>query len=260
MRKPITYLNVVLLLMAVWMAAGIRQTWRQNHARYALAAPPATATAQRASTPATAGLAARPAGVVPASAGYNELVARNLFSPDRNNQQPVERIGQRPPPPLPLVIGTLNLGSGLVALMAENRGAGHRRLKVGDEIGGYRVVEIAEHKVVVEFQGEQKSLDVYESAEAVAPPVAAPGSAAEFAPPPASSAVQGQVHNAVPSASAPAPPTGPASSPAAQAPPGMPTSDPYTTYTIEGNRKKYSRRTPFGIQNWYEDIPPGSKP
>ena len=259
MRKPITYLNLALLALAVWLAAGISATWRSNHARYEqFVTSPATpwAGVSKAGMPGT-GLA-----TVPAS--YSVLLAHNLFSPDRNNEQPLPSVSNGRPP-VPLVIGTVNLGSGPVALMAESRQAARgtfRRLKVGDKIGGYRVAEIAEHQVVIEFEGQKTAIDVYESAENVRQ---AAGRTAARPAKPAGTAT-GQVLTAVPaapaassagSASTPAPgaTTAPAGAPATSSPTG----DRYLTVTIEGNRKRYDRVTPFGVQTWYEDLPAAQK-
>ena len=164
MRKPMTYLNLALLALAVWLAAGISATWRRNHARYGQFATPA-ATSQPAVF--KAGITGDVPATVPAS--YSELLTHNLFSPDRNNNQALASVSNGRPP-VPLVIGTVNLGGGPVALMAESRQAAQgtfRRLRVGGEIGGYRVAEIAEHQVVIEFEGQKTTIDVYESAENV---------------------------------------------------------------------------------------------
>lgn len=260
MRKPITYLNVTLLLVAVWVAASIRTTWRRNHARYAVFAA-SSATAPRAGV---AGASGAQAGSQPLSPpSYSELVTQNLFSPDRNNEQPVWNVKQ--PPALPIVIGTVNLSDGVVALMAEQKHAGRgtfRRLKVGEEIGGYRVAEIAEHKVVIEFAGQKTTIDVYESAESVRAAAAVISGS-----PTGPAGTSSQVMTAVPAAgTAPSETAGPGATPpdsgaAAGAPATVhSTSDPFLTYTVEGNRKKFSRVTPFGVQTWYEEIRPAPKP
>lgn len=250
MRKPIVFLNVVLLMAAVWLGASVRTAWRANHARYA-AVGMGTAEAEEA--------AAQP--VSAAAAGYTEIVARNLFTPDRNNEQPVVQTVQRQRPPLPFVIGTLNLGSGFLALIAEEREASQgtfRRMREGDEIGGYKIAKIAEHQVVLDFDGQKFPIDVYESAASVPRP--AGFQAAAPAPP-----STGQVVSAVPGAGTTE--SAAASAPAQATPrniirplPGADPKDPYLSVTIEGNRRKFSRQTPFGIQVWYEEITPGTRP
>jgi len=256
MRKPITYLNVALLLLSVWLAANIRVNWGRNHTRYALFAASTTGGSRAAEARAVA------SGATPAPAGYTDVVTQNLFSSDRNNEQPASKAQKKPPPPVPVVIGTVSLASGLVALMADREQAARgtfRRVKVGDEIGGYRVVQIAEHKVVIEFEGQKTTIDVYESAELVraAAGVAQPApSAAESAPQVVTAVSTGvAAESAGPQAVANAP-----ASEAAKPGTSIPTGDPYYTITIEGNRRKHTRITPFGNQVWYDEIKPAPKP
>lgn len=259
MRKPIILVNLLLLLLAVWLAAGARSTWRGNHARYARfsASSPAAAPVDKGAG----------AGPPAADAGrfFTELVSRNLFSADRNNEQPVVKVEKKAPPPLPYVIGTLDLGSGMVALMAEQKQAtqgAFRRLKAGEEIGGYRVAEIAEHKVVVEFEGEKTAIDVYESAASLAGPATT-----SYTPPSTPGRTEPQVVNAVTAASAPVS-AGPQAS-------SEPTREADTDYSAlfpafkgdpnfkcvpEGGRLKCTYRMAFGTQTWYKDLPPAPKP
>ncbi len=259
MRKPITYVNVALLILAVWMAFGIRATWRQNHARYRLLAAPSAPPSQGGTSASGAETGAAPFAPV----NYSELVTQSLFSPDRNNEQPVTKVEKKPPPPVPYVIGTLNLGGGMVALMADQKQASQgvfRRYKKGDEIGGYRVVDIAEHQVVIEFEGQKTTMDVYESAESAR---GSAGAAYQAPSTTAAPAAGPQVVNAVPAggttasseaAGTPASGSGPAAAPANVNPLGQ------ATFTVEGNRKKYTRGTPWGVQTWYEELPPAPRP
>jgi len=249
MRRPIILLDFILLLAIVGLTAGIRAAWQRNHARYAV-----PAASSRAVTMAGLG-----AGTQPPLAllDYGELVNRNLFSPDRNNVQPVVKKEKRQGPPLPVVIGTMNLGSGMVALMADPKQAASgsfKRVKTGDEVGGYQVLQIAAHKVVVEFDGEQTSLDVYESAASVS----GAGGAGYSAPAPGS-----QVQTAVSAAGATA--AGAAGAPGEGggviqsggsliAAPTMPEG-----VTIEGNNRVTRKMTAFGMMTFREPITPESK-
>jgi hypothetical protein len=247
MRKPIALLNLLLLATVLGMAAGIRATWQRNHARYA---------APAASSPAViaAGLATG-AQALPALLDSSELVNRSLFSPDRNNVQPVVKKEKRQGPPLPVVIGTMNLGGGMVALMIDPKqtaSGSFKRVKTGDEIAGYKVMEIAAHKVVIEFDGEQTTLDVYESAASVS----GAGGAGYSAPAPGS-----QVQTAVSAAGATAAgapgegggviQSGGSLIAAPTAPEGV---------TIEGNYRVTRKMTAFGMMTFREPITPESKP
>lgn len=261
MRKPITFANVALIALAVWMAIGIRTTWRQNHARYARL-PVRGATARP-------GAAAGSPGAGFTMASYTELVGRNLFSADRNNDQPVIRIEKKPRPPLPVVVGTMNLpASGKVALMGAPQDASQgrfRRMKVGEEIDGFKLVEIADRNVVVEFDGEKISIEVYESA-----PVA--DGRAPAPPPPVPNSEQEKTAGVT--TPAPQPPTQAQNQPAVHWKPG----DPITKQNefgvqdlsleangtafvrYEGNTKVVTRLTPFGPWISREPIKPGEKP
>jgi hypothetical protein len=246
MRKPIVLLNLLLLAAVLGMAAGIRATWQRNHARYA--APAASSPAVTA-----AGLATG-AQALPALVDSSELVNRSLFSPDRNNVQPVVKKEKRQGPPLPVVIGTMNLGSGMVALIIDPKQAASgsfKRVKTGDEIGGYKVIQIAEHKVVVEFDGEQTTLDVYESAASVS----AAGGAGYSAPAPGS-----QVQTAVAATGATAEGAAGEGSGVIQSGGALiaaPTAA--EGVTIEGNYRVTRRMSPFGMMTYREPIPPESK-
>ena len=246
MRKPIVLLNLLLLAAVLGMAAGVRAAWQRNHARYA---------APAASSPAvTAAGLARGAQAAPALLDSSELVNRNLFTPDRNNVQPLVKKEKRQGPPLPVVIGTMNLGSGMVALMVDPKQAASgsfKRVKTGDEVGGYEVIQIAAHKVVVEFDGEQTTLDVYESAASVS----GAGGAGYSAPAPGS-----QVQTAVSAAGATAagaPGEGGGviqSGGSLIAAPTMPEG-----VTIEGNYRVTRKMTAFGLMTFREPITPESK-
>jgi hypothetical protein len=240
MRKPIVLLNLLLLAAVLGMAAGIRAAWQRNHMRYVVFAA--------ASRPAGGSGFGAGAQAPPTLLDYSELVNRNLFSSDRNNVQPVVKKEKKQAPPVPLVIGTMNLGGGMVALMADPRQAASgsfKRVKTGEEIGVYKVIEIAEHKVVVEFDGEKTTLDVYESAASVAGNVAAGYSA----PAPAS-----QVQTAVAAAAAG---SGETAAPVTQAG-GSPGAAPTAAegVTIEGNYRVTRRMTPFGMATYRELIVP----
>jgi hypothetical protein len=180
-----------------------------------------------------------------------EVVAKNLFSPDRNNtlqQETAARVRQ----PVPVVFGTMKLGESYEALMSEAAQGGNRRfrrVKVGEQFAGYTVAEIRDEAVVVESEGQRTTVNVYESAKDAAPRVTpAPAGA------PASAPVVESSANAGP------PPTPENTFPAGSVAPAASTGAPLVlppdvTMTIEGSRRRYVRRTPFGPQVWYEEIP-----
>ena len=179
-----------------------------------------------------------------------EIVAKNLFSPDRTSQIAAPEKPE-PPPAVPTVFGTMKLGQSYEALMAEAgppAGRAPRRVKQGERFGGYTVTEIQDAKVVIEYQGQKTTLDVYQSARSAlpmqpvrtAPPAAPVVETSGGAPPP-----QAQTPFA----------SSPSRTPASAAVP-QPSPEPGVRVFIEGNRKRFERDGPFGVQIWYEPLQP----
>jgi hypothetical protein len=234
-------LNAALAAFAVLLAVRLAGDWRRGNERYRVLDEHSQAAAALPVVPASQ--------QAPAAAG--DIVARNLFSPDRNNN--LAQLS-RSQPPLPIAIGTMRLGEGYEALMSEGGAPGtarFRRVKKGDQIGGYTVVEIRDEAVVVEYQGQRSEVNVYQSAQSVARTAATPVATAPAASPVVETAASTP-------AAQPPPNTFPASttsvSPAADAASSAVAQPQQVTVTIEGNRKRFERSTAFGPQVWYEDM------
>ncbi len=235
-RRQLLILHGVLAIAAALLVWRLVGEWKRANLRYR--PPVQTGTAAVASP--VAGPPSRP--TVPT----DEIVAKNLFSPDRTNEL-VEPVKAAPPPPVPIVFGTMNLGNRYEALMGEaGRTAtrSFRRVKQGEQIGTYTVVEIRDEKVVIEYQGQKTTLDVYQSANSVPRPEVSPG-------PAASPVVEST--GIAPSPAAAPPPAAPGQPPSASGAVQAPAAD--VRVTIEGNRRKFERQTPFGTQVWYENLP-----
>jgi hypothetical protein len=120
-----------------------------------------------------------------------------------------------------------------------------RRIKTGEQLAGYTVIEIGDEKVVVDYQGTKTTIDVYQSANSVprgdtrSPTTAQSGSGSLPSPP------QPQASSIAASSSTPA---------AAKTPVTPSSPEPGVRMTIEGNRRRMERSSPFGPQVWYEDI------
>lgn len=236
-RRQLLLIHAVLSIAAALLAFRLVGEWRRANLRYAALA--------RQTGEAPAYLPPkRPERPVPL---LEEIIEKNLFTPDRNNEMAQAETAP-PTPSLPVVFGTMNLGDAYEALMAEREEAAtrqFRRVKTGERLGAYTVVEIQDEKVVIELQGQKTTLEVYQSAnsvprpktrnaQAVSPVVDTGGSA------PPQPAVSRQPNSAQRPASSRA---------SAPQSPG-----PEVRVTIEGDRKRFERQTPFGPQVWYEKI------
>ncbi len=236
-RRQLLLVNVVLSIAAALLIFRLAGAWRSSNLRYA-ALERQTADA--------------PAYLPPVSGSRpvtdtRVIVENNLFSADRNSMLiQAEETAQPVSLQVPVVFGTIHLGDAYEALMAERSQAAtgkFQRVKTGQRWGAYTVVEIQGEKVVIELQGQRTTLDVYQSANSVARPK--PRSAQ-----PASPVVET-------AGSAPPRPAASGQRGAAQRPASRGASaqqGPDVRVTIEGNRRRLERQTPFGPQVWYENI------
>jgi type IV secretory pathway VirJ component len=243
-KRQLWILNAALAVFAVLLVVRLAGDWRRGNERYWILE-------ERSQV-------AGALPVVPVSqqtpAAVGDIIAKNIFSPDRNNNRAQVSQSQ---PPLPVAIGTMRLGEGYEALMSEGGAPGaarFHRVKQGAQIGGYTVVEIRDEAVVVDYQGQRTEINVYQSAQSVARTAAAPVAAAPAASPvvetsgsTTATATQSPPNTFPPSTTASTSPVANAASSAVAQPQQV-------TVTIEGNRKRYERSTAFGPQVWYEDI------
>lgn len=241
-RRQLIGLYAVLIITMFLLAWRFVSEWKSANLRYG-------ALARSRSKPASIYLS--PAPPPQPSPAVGDIVTKNLFSADRNNDIVQDQKAAAPPPPVPIVFGTMNLGGSYEALMAEGgsqRGRpAFRRVKKGESISEYRVVEIEDEKVVVEFRGEKTTIDVYQSARTV-PQIEA--RSAPVAAPPVVESGGAPVPQSAPTVQTSASAAGAASTAQSQTDPGI-------RVTIEGNRRRMERQTPFGPQVWYENIPKG---
>jgi hypothetical protein len=187
---------------------------------------------------------------------FTEIVERNLFHPDRTSPGGQEGIGAAEPP---VLYGTMNLGAQWFALMApaEQAATGvFKRVYPGEEIGGYKLVEIRGTEVVVESGGTTLTLNVAESSRRVARSPEKTPAARPAAPRPTGGARPASpVTTAAPVVGTRQATTderrkfGPAGY---NAPPGAPVDAP--AGTVFRGKRKVVRRTPFGEQIWWEEI------
>lgn len=258
MRRSLLMVNVVLLATAGLLGWRLRVEWKSHRSRvdWVYRTSPAEQVAAEAS-----------GATAPAAESWVEIVARNVFFPDRSS---LTATGNAPPPE-PILFGTLNVGSGPVALMSETAGRGFRQVRVGDSIGGYKLLVVEGQKVTLEWAGGRIKLDAAESASRVRAEVSPPASAPPMtAGPRTTTGSTGGVAVVSPSA----PETGSAARPAPTSggksyfeefpamrrvmtreqiaelerePPG----------TIRNGKIKKVLASPFGAQIYWEDLPAG---
>lgn len=239
-RRHRLILHLGLAVVAGLLAWRLAEEWGEANLRYSALA---RRTAQSALP-----IAGTPRREPPPT---DEIVAKNLFSADRTNViAPPEITAEAlPPPPVPTVFGTIKLGESYEALMAESGNAaarGLRRVKQGEQFGRYTVVEILDEKVVVEYQGQRTTVDVYQSARSVA----RPATRTETAPAPAVAETGGGGTPASPAAARQSS-SAPARAQPVEPPPGTP---PGVRVFVEGNRRRFERDSVFGVQSWYEPL------
>jgi hypothetical protein len=247
---------VILLLAALGLGYKLRADWKRTAQRQDVLLAGAAPTA-----PSAAGL---PAAPQPAT-GSELIVANNLFFSDRNNQLP-KAVEKKPPPPQPILIGTINLGRTKVALMAEANqpAAMPRQVKEGESFAGYTLVTIGNNQVILEWEGAKQTVDVSLAPVQVGAPAYTPPAAASA--PSVSSTASASV-TTVPSA--PPPPDTAKIIPGKQGPgdeinsgfsrlayPG----DPLPAGTIINGFIKVERLSPFGKEMWWQRVDQPQQP
>jgi hypothetical protein len=92
---------------------------------------------------------------------FVEIVDRNVFSPLRGSA-PAQAQEEAKAPRLPVLFGTMNLGSGRFALMSPGDQSPplSKRVLPGEEIGGFKLVSIGTSNVVVEWQNKRTRLEI----------------------------------------------------------------------------------------------------
>jgi len=234
----LSVLNIVL----GWYLEQLRKDYR-NRTRWIYAGPAASTTSASTRGPApTAGIQ-----------DWSEIVNRNLFTPERSNKPPEEK--QAKAPELPLLFGTMNLGSGWFALMVpgDQTSAASKKVLPGEEIGGYKLVSIANSQVVVEWGEKKFTIDVSESARRVPRVIDRTASARADRGVAAASVTSAGVSSARLTSVGPTSASSEGRKPAVNyTPPGADPDAP--AGTIVAGRRKVVVPTPFGPQVQWEEV------
>ncbi len=200
-----------------------------------------------------------PAAGPQVSYDFGDIVRRNPFHPRRNSDLSETSAETAVPP---ILYGTMTLGENSFALMAASEQAA-KRVHVGEEIAGYKLVSIRGSDVVLERGGKTIPLTMAESAPrtprspAATPSATPPASAASASPPQPSGTVTtaGPASGAAQTANEEKKKFGPAGY---NAPPGAPVNAP--AGTVFGGKRKVVNKTPFGDQVWWVDVEKPGQP
>ena len=99
-----------------------------------------------------------------------------------------------PPPPmpaLPRMYGVLGLPSGAVAIMAEKAGATQKKVRVGDEVGEFKIAKLNTERITLQWRDKTVDKSVDELLDRTAVPTAATEAPARVAAAPAPAAPAG---------------------------------------------------------------------
>ncbi len=244
-RQQIFAIAGLLILNALlgWYFQRLRKEYR-DHTQwiYTRPAPSTTSTGSVRPTP-TVG-----------TQDFGEIVNHNLFTQERSNQAPEER-QQAKAPELPLLYGTMNLGNGWFALMAPGDQPSRlsKRVLPGEEIGGYKLVSIANSQVVVAWGEKTFTIDASESARRIPRIIDRTVNVRSDHPAPAPSVATASAGGARVTSVAPTPASTRSNKPAtAYFPPGADPDAPVGT--IVAGRRKVVVPTPFGPQVQWEEV------
>ena len=118
---------------------------------------------------------------------YTDVATQNLFAKDRNPTviiDPPKVEVAKPMPALPVIYGVLGLPSGTRAIMAEKQAGAGRSVRVGDQVGEFKIVSLDPQNVVFDWEGKQISRKIDDLIDWTAASAAAAGPAVAAAAPP----------------------------------------------------------------------------
>ncbi len=99
------------------------------------------------------------------AADCNDIVAKMVFSADRNPRVVIEAPPPAPPrpmPALPVLRGLVDLGDGLSAVMSEGADGTEREYRQGEKIGAFTLSALSNAMIVLEWDGQMITRPVEE--------------------------------------------------------------------------------------------------
>ncbi|QOY86533.1 hypothetical protein [Paludibaculum fermentans] len=149
MRRNLILLDLLLLAL---IAAVSWQLWNGYKDRAVRQQAFLTAPAP-AAPPALVSIPPAP-GQVSAS-NYYEVASVLPFSKDRNPTVIVDVVAPKPVPAFPRYYGMMNWGGGPKVILSPNPGGAQKSYVVGDKVGDFKLVSIAQAGLVFEWEGKQ---------------------------------------------------------------------------------------------------------
>jgi len=183
MNRKIVLLNVALLAALAILGWVLRSHWMEARAREqaVLSKPPRV----QAVVPPPAAVAPGPAN----PADYSDVVAKTLFSKDRDPNvaivlpPPPPPKPEEPVPPRPSYHGQMGIGKDPVAFLSLAGKNNQKGYHAGDEVGPFKLVAFDREQIKFEWQGKTLEYKLSELKPVDAAP-STPAPAAETAPPP----------------------------------------------------------------------------
>ena len=182
MRQKLLLLNLVLAALIAFAGYRLREEWL-------IAKAHETATLQVRVNPAPAPpFTPLPQAPAVIASGYSDIVQQTLFDRSRNPTVVVELPPPPPPkpmPPLPAFYGTLNLGTGPIAILSIPPGP-QKAVEIGESIGQFKLLGVNTEEIALEWDGKtvRKKLEEVAATSQSAPAAGTPAPGTE-APAPA---------------------------------------------------------------------------
>lgn len=238
MRKKLLALNACLLVLLGFGIWQLRQQAQAAGQRYEILTP-----VVEAKDVPPYPVPGRAAPVRPAE--YMPVVEKMLFSKDRSAVVVIEEPAPAAPvkkPPLPHLVGVMDLGGGPIAMMAADSKKAPAPVALGEKVGEYTFVGAGLDKITLEWNGEKVELAQAELASAPAEPAARGSRGRAAAPASAAAALPSGSGDPKIGAEMPGRPGIYLPGPGDNSPHG----------TEHNGFVKTVRRTPFGTQSWWE--------
>lgn len=150
MRQKLLLLNLVLAALIVFAGYRLRQEWLNTKAHESATLK---VRVEPAPPPPFTPLPQAPAVI---ASGYSEVVQKTLFDRSRNPDVVVELPPPPPPkpmPPLPAFHGTLNLGTGPIAILSIPPGP-EKAVEIGESIGQFKLLGVNTEEIAFEWDGK----------------------------------------------------------------------------------------------------------